>query len=79
MRKLFIRLVFLIALVGSLIILPSILKGNKVSAAYCCGQCCSTGYQACVDACGPRGTPGRLACVGQCNTDWQWCPNVCGD
>lgn len=77
MRELVLRLVLLMILVGSLIALPTNQTVGKASASECCAQCCADGYQACVDACPPRGQPGHFSCIGQCNLDWQWCPNVC--
>jgi len=71
MRNLFLRLVFLMALVGALVVLPADLTGNKASASNSCF--CDLEYTACIEGCPPLGQPGHFACIGACNLEWKNC------
>ena len=62
MKKLFLRLVLLTALVGALVILPA---NMRTSAA---GTDCISEYEACLIDCG-----GTIRCRGACNQQYEWC------
>ena len=76
MKKLFFRLVFLMALIGALVVLPANFSGSKVSAEPDCPWC-DQARAACVAACPGQGEPGHFACIGDCNMDWRSCVVDC--
>jgi len=71
--KLAVRLLILMALIGSLLTLSAGVNNNTAYAA--CP--CDLEYQACIAACPPPGQPGRFACIGACNSQWEDCQPSC--
>lgn len=69
MKKLFLRLVFLMALIGALVVLPADFTGNKVSAVSEC--ICDEEYSICLANC-PSGA-GHFTCVMNCRQNYIEC------
>ena len=73
--KLAVRLLVLIALVGSLLTVPAGVTKNTACAKAACF--CDLQYEECIAACPPPGQPGRIACMGACNMQWKECQPSC--
>lgn len=73
--RLTVKLLILMALVGSLLNVSAGLPKNTTSAKAACF--CDLEYEACVAACPEPGQPGRFACIGACNLQWKDCQPSC--
>jgi hypothetical protein len=81
MKKLFLRLVLLSAMVGSLVLVPtSQTKSSGLSACpwgtYSCCSCYAE-YQACLESCPGPGESGHFICKANCNNEQNWCTGFC--
>jgi hypothetical protein len=73
--RLVVRLAILMALAGSLLTLSA---GVTENTAYAKAACiCDLEHQQCVANCPPLGQPGRFACIGACNSQWEDCQPSC--
>lgn len=73
--RLAVRFLILMALVGSLLTLSA--GGTKNTACAKAACFCDLEYQACIGACPAPGQPGRFACIGACNSQWEDCQPSC--
>ena len=76
MKRIFLRLALLMALVGALVVLPSDFSGGRTRATDCFSDCFDA-YDSCAASCPPLGSPFHFSCLKFCSDQEKTCISNC--